>query len=60
LTLTSNTDGMKRTIPPAVLWILGMMSALSAWACVIWVSLEVSSIVLDTLHQIVELAGMTP
>lgn len=33
--------------------------ALGAWAAVILVALQVSTIVLDTLHQIVELAGMS-
>lgn len=50
---------MKRTLPPAILWILGMLSVVSAWAVVIWVALQVSTIVLNTLHQIVELAQMS-
>lgn len=41
--------------------IIAMLLALvAAWAVVIWVALQVSTIVLNTLHQIVELAQMTP
>lgn len=35
-----------------------MMLCGTAWGLTIWVALQVSTIVLDTLHQIVELAGM--
>lgn len=42
---------------PAVLMTLLLIGA---WASVILIALQVSEIVLDTLHQIVELAGMTP
>ena len=35
-----------------------MLCAGAAWAAVIFVALQVSGIVLDTLHQIVELAGI--
>lgn len=40
--------------------ILLLLLALGAWAAVIFVALQVSEIVLATLHQIVELAGITP
>ncbi len=42
-------------------WLLPLVAMLSAgivWSLVIWTALEVSTIVLNTLHQIVELAGM--
>lgn len=35
-----------------------ILLALLAWAAVIFVALQVSTIVLNTLHQIVELAHM--
>lgn len=48
---------------PQTLWnilnlVLTMLAAL-AWAAVIWVALQVSTIVLDTLHAIVELAQLS-
>lgn len=38
--------------------ILGLVTTV-AWACLIWVALHVSTIVLNTLEMIVELAAMT-
>lgn len=38
--------------------VASLVSLLVAWACVIWVALQVSTIVLKTLEQIVDLAGM--
>lgn len=38
--------------------LLATMSALCAWAAVIWVALQVSTIVLKTLDQIVQLAQL--
>lgn len=38
--------------------IAALLSLVAAWAVVIWVALQVSEIVLNTLHQIVELAQM--
>lgn len=49
---------MKTLLRSYALPLLLTLCALGAWACVIFVALEVSTIVLDTLHQIVELAGM--
>ena len=48
---------------PAVrisVWIAALLSLLTAWAAVIWVALEVSTVVLNTLSMIVELAAMSP
>lgn len=38
--------------------IVSLVSLFIAWAAVIWVALQVSSLVLNTLRQIVELAQM--
>lgn len=43
-------------------WLLPLVTlvaALVAWVLVIWAALVVSTIVLNTLHQIVELAQMS-
>lgn len=48
---------------PAVrisVWISALVSLLTAWAVVIWVALEVSRVVLNTLSMIVELAAISP
>lgn len=42
------------------LWTLALLGLLAAWAAVIWVALQVSTIVLNTLQQIVDLAGISP
>lgn len=47
-------NALKSWLLPTVL----MLCALGAWAAVIFVALEVSTIVLNTLHQIVELAQL--
>jgi hypothetical protein len=39
---------------------LAPLVLLVAWAIIIWVALHVSTIVLNTLDMIVELAAMTP
>lgn len=48
---------------PETLWWIGrflfLLAAVAAWCAVIYVALEVSTIVLNTLHQIVELAQMS-
>ena len=58
LSLTSHTVPMKTTLRTYMLPVVLMLCALGAWAAVIWTALQVSTIVLNTLHQIVELAGM--
>lgn len=47
--------GIRTTVLGAALALL-----LICWACVIWVALQVSTIVLQSLDMIVELAGITP
>jgi hypothetical protein len=42
-----------------LLAMLAPLALLVAWAIVIWVALHVSTIVLNTLDMIVELAAMT-
>lgn len=39
---------------------LGPLVLLIAWAIIIWVALHVSTIVLNTLDMIVELAAISP
>lgn len=39
---------------------VSMLVLLVAWAAVIWVALQVSSTVLNTLDMIVQLAAMSP
>lgn len=41
-------------------WIVSTLSLILAWVALIWTALEVSSIVLANLHQIVELAQLYP
>ena len=43
----------------AILISVLLLLCATAWALVIWVALQVSTIVLNTLHQIVELAQMS-
>lgn len=43
-----------------LLALLAPLALLIAWAIVIWVALHVSTIVLDTLDMIVELAAISP
>jgi hypothetical protein len=45
---------------PAVIVLIVLVAMLvAAWALIIWVALQVSTVVLDTLNMIVELAAMT-
>jgi hypothetical protein len=59
LSNTRHTGPMKILLRTYALPLILTLLALGAWAAVILVALQVSAIVLDTLHQIVELAGMT-
>lgn len=59
LRLTSHTGPMKTVLRTYVLPILMLALALLAWAGVLVVALHVSTIVLNTLDMIVELAAMT-
>lgn len=43
-----------------LLAVLSPLALLIAWALVIWVALHVSTIVLDTLNMIVDLAAISP
>jgi cytosine/uracil/thiamine/allantoin permease len=49
------TDHLKRFLA-----LLAPLALLIAWAIVIWVALHVSTIVLETLDMIVELAAISP
>jgi hypothetical protein len=45
---------------PAVVVLMILVAMLvAAWALIIWVALQVSTVVLDVLNMIVELAAMT-
>jgi hypothetical protein len=59
LSLTSHTDPMKTALRTYVLPVLMLALALLAWAGVLVVALHVSTIVLNTLDMIVELAAIT-
>ena len=50
---------MKNTKLAAATIALLLTSCAVVWGLVIWVALQVSAIVLNTLHQIVELAQMS-
>ena len=50
---------MKRMNAAVCLTAVLMMLCGTAWALVIWVALQVSTVVLNTLHQIVELAQLS-
>lgn len=41
-------------------WLISSLTLVLAWVALIWTALEVSSIVLANLHQIVELAQLYP
>lgn len=59
MSLTSHTGHMKTGwIRPWAVAVLGLATTI-CWAVLIWVALHVSSIVLNTLDMIVELAAMT-
>jgi len=49
---------MKTMLKSYALPLILTLLALGSWAAVILVALQVSTIVLDTLHQIVELANL--
>jgi hypothetical protein len=49
----------KAWIRPSVLAVLALVTTI-AWSVLIWTALQVSSVVLNTLDMIVELAAMTP
>jgi hypothetical protein len=51
---------MIRTHIRTALAMLAPLALLIAWAVVIWVALHVSTIVLQTLDMIVELAAISP
>jgi hypothetical protein len=51
--------GMKTAWTRTAALVAALVSLLVAWACVIWVALQVSTIVLKTLEQIVDLAQMS-
>lgn len=51
---------MRIDLAKKLLAILSPLCLLIAWAIVIWVALHVSTIVLDTLDMIVELAAISP
>lgn len=51
---------MKTSFLRLVPWLVATLLLVASWAVVIVVALEVSSIVLETLHQIVELANLSP
>jgi hypothetical protein len=51
---------MRIDLAKKILALLSPLALLVAWAVVIWVALHVSTIVLDTLDMIVELAAISP
>lgn len=51
---------MERTAVRRILATVAPLVLLIAWAIVIWVALHVSTIVLDTLDMIIELAAISP
>lgn len=59
LSLTCHSGHMKNWKIQA--WLLGILTILlgAAWALVVWVAMQVSGIVLDTLSAIVELAQLS-
>jgi hypothetical protein len=60
LSLTSNTACMRTSALRRLLAFTPALLLLIAWAIVIVVALHVSSIVLNTLDMIVELAAISP
>jgi hypothetical protein len=50
---------MNPSKPAAIVLIILVAMLVAAWALIIWVALQVSTVVLDTLNMIVELAAMT-
>lgn len=59
MSLTSHTGLMKPNKLQIGTLLAALLSLVAGWAVVIWVALQVSEIVLNTLHQIVELAQMS-
>lgn len=51
---------MKPETLHVTLWVSLTVLLVAAWAVVIWVALQVSATVLNTLDMIVELAAMSP
>lgn len=47
------------SIRPLVAVVLALVTT-AAWAVLIWTALQVSTVVLDTLNMIVELAAISP
>jgi hypothetical protein len=41
-------------------WLVATLTLVIAWAVVIWVAIQVSATVLNTLDMIIELAAMSP
>lgn len=58
--LTRHTRPMRNAWIRQLLAIVAPLALLIAWAIVIFVALHVSTIVLDTLDMIVELAAISP
>ena len=59
LSLTSHTVHMKTSFGARALTIILMIAAAALWCGVILVALQVSTVVLNTLKMIVDLAAMT-
>lgn len=59
MSLTSHSVHMRIQAIARYLRYLYPLTLVVAWAVVIWVALHVSTIVLNTLDMIVELAAMT-
>lgn len=60
LSLTSHTGHMISMKIRLLALAVSLLVLLVAWAAVIWVALQVSSTVLNTLEMIVELAAISP
>lgn len=60
LSLTSHTGHMITMKMRVLALVLATLLLLLSWAVVLWVALQVSSTVLNTLDMIVELAAISP
>ena len=58
--LTSHTRNMRTDRIKQALALIIPLVLLVAWAIIIWVALHVSTIVLNTLDMIIELAAISP
>jgi hypothetical protein len=58
--LTSHTRHMRISAVRRLLAYLVPLILVIAWAIIIWIALHVSTIVLNTLDMIVELAAISP